>query len=192
MMVILYLLNWMYWQVQQKIFPLGESGRLAIYQDTDYGAVAVGPETKILESNNSIVLSGEGKDVLLKSSPFYHMGPFKGLGFDQVGGPEKESTFNPDKKYSVKGTNLSWKVRPDWKEESFMELSFQLRILPIIYSRKLNHLSLQPYRSVLEVMMGSRFSSTVSRYLPTMLVVVRHLIRKNWFLIWKPAKTYCF
>ena len=77
---------------------------------------AVGPETNILESNNSIVLSGEGNDVLLKSSPFYHMGPFKGLGFDQEGRPEKESTFNPDKKYSFKGTNLSWKVRPDWKE----------------------------------------------------------------------------
>lgn len=77
---------------------------------------AVGPKTNILESNNSIVINGEGKEVSLQSSSFYHIGPFKGLGFDQEGGPEKESTFDPDKKFAFKGTNLSWKVRPDWKD----------------------------------------------------------------------------
>ena len=77
---------------------------------------AVGPKTSILESNNSIVINGEGKEVSLQSSSFYHIGPFKGLGFDQEGGPERESTFDPDKKFAFEGTNLSWKVRPDWKE----------------------------------------------------------------------------
>ena len=76
----------------------------------------VGPKTEILDSNNSVVLNAVGKDVSLISSPFYHIGPFTGLGFEQEGAPEKELSFDSDKKYLHNGTNLSWQVRPEWKE----------------------------------------------------------------------------
>ena len=72
--------------------------------------------TKVLDANKSITLSARGKDATLTSSPFYHVGPFIGLGFDQVGGPEKESSFDPNIKFSHGEKILSWKVKPEWKD----------------------------------------------------------------------------
>ena len=74
------------------------------------------PNTKVLDANKSIILSTLGKDAKLSSSPFYHAGPFIGLGFDQVGGPERESSFDPNMKFSQGEKSLSWKVKPEWKD----------------------------------------------------------------------------
>ena len=74
------------------------------------------PNTKVLDANKSIILSTKGKAATSSSSPFYHVGPFIGLGFDQVGGPERESSFDPNMKFSQGDKSLSWKVKPEWKD----------------------------------------------------------------------------
>ena len=83
-----------------------------------------GEETKVKDANQSILISGGLQKSTISSGNFYHVGPFVGLGFDEIGGPERESAFDPQKKFVHAEQNLSWSEKPEWKDGKLYNMVF--------------------------------------------------------------------
>ena len=140
------------------------------------------PNTKVLDANESIILNTAGKDAALSSSPFYHVGPFIGLGFDQVGGPENESSFDPNKKYNSGEKSLSWKIKPEWKDGQLYGTVFTAENSSNYLLKEIE--TTAPV--TLPVSLGSDDGVKVflngKEVLSNNVGLGQHLIRKNWSL----------
>jgi hypothetical protein len=75
-----------------------------------------GIQTKFQDSNESLLLSQSVPTGSVRSGGFYHVGPFKGVGFDEKVGPEIDYTFDENKVFKHGDSQHNWKARPDWKE----------------------------------------------------------------------------
>ena len=72
--------------------------------------------SNINEGNQSVILSKSGERNHIQLSEFFHVGPFKGVGFDQRSGPELDTEFLRKKTYQHDGNSLQWASKPEWKD----------------------------------------------------------------------------
>ena len=75
-----------------------------------------GIQTNFHDSNESLLLSQSVPNGRVRSGGFYHVGPFKGVGFDDKAGPELDYTFDENKVFKHGDIQHNWKARPDWKD----------------------------------------------------------------------------
>ncbi|MDG1325113.1 MAG: DUF1553 domain-containing protein [Opitutales bacterium] len=75
-----------------------------------------GIQTNFHDSNESLLLSQSVPNGRVRSGGFYHVGPFKGVGFDDKAGPELDYAFDENKVFNHGDIQHNWKARPDWKE----------------------------------------------------------------------------
>ena len=72
--------------------------------------------TILNDGNRSVIVNKSGEGNHIQLSEFFHVGPFKGVGFDQKAGPELDTELLREKTYEHGGDLLKWVSKPDWKD----------------------------------------------------------------------------
>lgn len=70
---------------------------------------------EITYAEGGLRIGGTLKSGALSIGEFHHVGPFANVGFDQKVGPEGLDSFDPKKKFSHAGKELTWSRKPEWK-----------------------------------------------------------------------------
>lgn len=74
------------------------------------------PGSIVNDGNRSVIIKKSGEKNHIQMSEFLHVGPFKGVGFDQEAGPELDTELLREKTYEHGGDLLKWVSKPELKD----------------------------------------------------------------------------